>query len=298
MGKGQALRAKSAAAIDRGRLGAIAVLMFEAVVLLAFLSPAKIQSVTSPRVQFYAAEVHPFNIRFASAKDDSSAKQSFYPYSVIPGGAASASELRNAVAYDSIVRLHYADFSVANARVEQLRTAQAFYVSYRIGESIFWSKDPLTIRAGETVLTDGTHLARTRCGNRLSAIPVAPVSKIEPTPEAMEAVAGGMLLASIEAPEALPIAPAPETTLASAPAIPAPPPIGIFLPLPPFFPVGLGGTPGTPAIPGAPTTPPSGPAPPIIPPTAPPPPVAAPEPSVLLMLVAGFSGIWLMKKFW
>jgi len=310
MGKRQVFGVKCAVVIDRGRLGAIAVLLIDALLLTTFLAPNNIQlretfpaQASSPVTESLNFSFSlPFNRPFGTIRDDAPAKQTFYPYSVIPGGAQTVNELRNAVANDSIVRAHYADFVVANTRVERIEKTQAFYVSYRIGNNVFWTKNALVIPAGETVLSDGANMARTRCGNRLSLAPITPVSKAEPAPEAMEIASGGVLLASVETPAELPIAPAPTTAIATPPTTPASPPIGIFLPLPPFFPIDTGGTPLPPGIPVAPT-PPSGPPPPSgpIPPTAPPsgptpPPVAAPEPSALLMLALGLGCILLVKK--
>jgi hypothetical protein len=302
MGKDRSGWTKFAATVDCRRLGAIAVLLLDTLFLAAFLAPAKARQ---PEIFYRPISVsvlEPLNLRFEATEDSSSAKQAFYPYSVIPGGAKTPYELRNAVANDSVVRAHYADFVVANTRVERLEKTRAFYVSYRIGNAIFWTKNPLTVLAGETVLTDGSNMVRTRCGNRLSVVPVAPVSSIEPTPQAMESPDAAVLLASIDTPAELPIAPVPVTAISPTPVTAVPP--GIFVPFPPYFPVGAGGSPlppGTPGKPGPPTTPPpSGPAPPPVPPLGPPPaappPIATPEPSLVWLLAAGLSCVLLLKK--
>jgi hypothetical protein len=292
--------------LDRGRLAAIALLLVEAVGVSSLVWPAQVQPAShsiasSAQAWSFALETPSFQSE-SSNGDSSSSKPNFYPYSVIPGGASSAVELRNAIANDPTVRAHYADFAVASTRVERLKAPQAFYVSYRIGNQIFWTKKALTIPAGETILSDGSRMARTRCGNRLSAVPVAPVAKAEVAPEAMELPAGEMPLATIAAPVELPVTPAPLTEVASVPPVPATvagPTGGIFLPLPPYIPVGLGGssTPGTPTSPGSPGgpsgTPPGG-GPSGTPPGTPP--VPAPEPSGLLMLGAGLAGILLWSK--
>jgi hypothetical protein len=57
---------------------------------------------------------------------------------------------------------------------------------------------------------------------RKSVVPVAPVSNIEPMPEAMEAPAGSVLLASIATPAELPITP-PLATMLAPVLIPPPP---------------------------------------------------------------------------
>jgi hypothetical protein len=297
MGKGQAFGAKFAVGSNRGRLGAVAVLLIDALLLGAFLAPVKVRPPKAFRAQPILSAVEPLNSPFDSVADNPSTKQTFYPYSVIPGGAQTPGELRNAVAHDSVVRAHYADFVIANTHVERTAKAQAFYISYRIGSNIFWTKNATMVRAGETVLSDGVHIARTRCGNRLSVAPVAPISEVEPAPEAMEIADGATLLASAATPAELPFAPPPITAIAPPPVPPAPP-IGIFLPLPPFFPIGPTGTP----VPGIPVTPvpPIGPVPPSTPtpppPPVTPPPIAAPEPSELLMLAAGLGCILFLRK--
>jgi PEP-CTERM motif len=301
MGKVRFSWGRFSAALDRGRLAAITLLLVEAVVVYSLVSPANVQPALFliPQTSGFGLETP--TIPFETSDSDSTTKQNFYPYSVIPGGAGNGSELRNAIANDSIVRAHYADFVVANTRVERLKAPQAFYVSYRVGNNIFWTKKALTIQAGETILSDGAHLARTRCGNRLSAVPAAPVAKVEVAPEAMEAPAGGTLLATIAAPAEIPVTPVPLTEVAAPPPIGSAPPAEMFPLLPPYLPVGFGGSskPGGPVTtpPGPPTTPPSGPS--GTPPTTPPggtPPVPAPEPSALLMLAAGFAGIFLRSR--
>src|ERR1700733_9893199 len=143
MGEVQAFWAQSAGTIVRGRLGAIAVLLMDALLLAAFLVPGKARPADSftPQPAFAAAEQ--FNLPFDTIRDNSSSTNSsstnssstnssrvaaLYPYSVIPGGAHTSVELPNAVERDSTVRAHYADFVVANARVAKLQKPQAFYV--------------------------------------------------------------------------------------------------------------------------------------------------------------------------
>ena len=305
MGKGRPFWAQYAATIDRRRLGAIAVLLLDAFLLAVFLAPAKARQIENTYTPVFSSVFEPSSFNFDAAEDNSPTEnRSFYPYSVIPGGAKTALELRNAVANDAVVRAHYADFKMAGTRVERLEKPQAFYVSYRIGSAIFWTKNQLMLPAGERVLTDGSNMARTRCGNRLSVVPVAPVSDVEPSPEAMEAPAGGVLLASIVAtPAELPIAPPLATMIAPVPGA-APPASGFTPPFFPYFPFVPGGAPPPQGTPGTPTPPiippPSGPTPPATPPVAPPPPatppVATPEPSVVLLLAAGFGCLLVLKK--
>ena len=92
----------------------------------------------------------------------------YFRYSVIPGGAHSPEELRRALHNDDVVRMHYADFKAENARVIVLDRDRLAFVSYRVGDQVFWTRKAVHLRKGETLLSDGKHLARTRCGNRIS----------------------------------------------------------------------------------------------------------------------------------
>jgi hypothetical protein len=98
-----------------------------------------------------------------------------YPFSVIPGGAYSAEELALARRVDGVVAAHYADFDAPAVAVRTLPENEFLYVSYRKSDRVYWTTDKRRIPKGEPVLTDGKHLARVRCGNRLSAAPQFPV---------------------------------------------------------------------------------------------------------------------------
>jgi hypothetical protein len=103
-----------------------------------------------------------------------------YPYSVIPGGAYSPAELHYANQSDAVVRAHYATFNLKRAHIVQVTDDRFQYASYRIQDRIYWTRKKLLIQKGEYLLTDGVAFARTRCGNRLSETPQAPVSPQEP----------------------------------------------------------------------------------------------------------------------
>jgi hypothetical protein len=109
-----------------------------------------------------------------------------YSYSVIPGGVTSAQKLRVALQHDPIAAAHYSDFHVESAYVVRLARDRKVHVSYRLGDRIFWTKKEVTLRAGETLLSDGEHLARTRCGNRIAAVPDGPTSPLEPPVEVID----------------------------------------------------------------------------------------------------------------
>lgn len=234
-----------------------------------------------------------------------------YPYSIIPGDARSSHELQSALSSDPVVAHHYADFRVQYASLVRLPADRKVYVSYRVGNRVYWTKEKVTLRAGEPVLSDGTHLARARCGNRISAVP-GPTSPSEPT----AAVLGTPVFPQRypASTEMLPAAPiwlntpmSPEVLSASSTPLP-PPGIGPgpggsggggFLPQP-VIPVCCGVT--SPGPSGPPVTPggggglpqPKPPGPPIVGPPGPP--IAAPEPLAFTLLCAGCIAIFLITK--
>jgi hypothetical protein len=220
----------------------------------------------------------------------------FYSYSVIPGGVESAQELKNAVFHDPVVAGHYADFNLAKARVVRLDRDRAVYVSYRLNDRVYWTKKTLKLLKGETVITDGVHEARTRCGNRVSDTPAEPVSPQEPPARVMAAPPEPVLLAANEPPLEWPVTPL-------LPPVPGPgaPPEGGIIP-PPVVPI-VGGGPGSPHHPKTPPPPAPPPNPPPGPPANPPPPVSTPEPGTAALLALGLVIVlaaarlpWIIKK--
>jgi hypothetical protein len=153
-------------------------------VLLVILAGAASMLARSARVDRAAA--HPdLTPVHGVVETAATAAHPVYPYSIIPGGAHSTDELKAAVAADPVVRDHYRNFDLAKTRVERLAAPRAAYVSYRRGPDVFWTRRRITIPAGEAVLTDGVHVARTRCGNQLADTP-GPVSVLEPLPHELD----------------------------------------------------------------------------------------------------------------
>jgi hypothetical protein len=120
-----------------------------------------------------------------------------YPFSLIPGGVSSDTELEAARSADPILAEHYAD--VGFLRPAILSHDQLLYASYRQGGrqdgrqdgrqggSIVWTSSPIRVRAGEMVLADRSgNLVRGRCGNRLSDTPRQPVAFVPPAERAFE----------------------------------------------------------------------------------------------------------------
>ena len=100
------------------------------------------------------------NLAFAAARSAKPAKSrawtpEVYPYSVVPGGMKSPGDLRAAAARDAVVRRHYARFDYDRARLVRLAEAREVYISYRIRDTVFWTRKKVRLRLGELLLTDG-----------------------------------------------------------------------------------------------------------------------------------------------
>lgn len=105
-----------------------------------------------------------------------------YPYSVVPGGVYSAEEFHKAIVRDSLVAAHYEDLRSFQLRPARLASSRAAYVSYRVNNAIYWTKRPVRLVVGERLLTDGEHVLRARCGNRISRVPRFPIRRYDPPP--------------------------------------------------------------------------------------------------------------------
>lgn len=103
-----------------------------------------------------------------------------YKYSVVPGGVRSVRELKWAAEHDPVVAAHYAGFDYDHARMVKLVLARTAYVSYRIGNKVYWTRHRVSLKKGETVITDGKMTARTRCANRVEEVPQQATSESEP----------------------------------------------------------------------------------------------------------------------
>ena len=109
----------------------------------------------------------------------------YYRYSVIPGGVHSPAELKRALANDQVAAEHYAGFNADQARMVTASSDRFAYASYRVGDRVYWTSRPLKIARGETLLTDGVHYIRARCGNRLEDHPAQQSAELEPTEKAL-----------------------------------------------------------------------------------------------------------------
>ncbi len=212
---------------------------------------------------------------------ETGSRRPVYPYSIIPGGVVSAAELRSAVAHDPVVAAHYAAFDLANARVVQVQEARSVYVSYRRGDDVFWTSKKLRLAVGETLITDGQHISRTRCGNQISDEPRMPVSLAgDPEPQMLDAPVPYEIIEPFVAsiggeiggggiPNALPF-----LALAGAGG-------------------GVGGTTGGAGISSVPIIPATGGG--FSSPNNPPP-ISTPEPGSFILLSTGFGAVCLFRK--
>jgi hypothetical protein len=202
-------------------------------------------------------------IPFLTSHQERSARN-VYPYSVIPGGVKTVEELKNAIAKDPVASAHYAMFHLAHARVIRLKRAQSMHVSYRLGNQIYWTKRKLKLAKGETVITDGVHTARTRCGNLVSAKIAEPISRKEPTVQEFDTPQLPQDVGVQLGPGPQPDPPVEESSSSS---------YGDYIPIL----LGPGGG--------------RGPTPPVSPPV-----VAVPEPGTLVLLLAGLIALVLLRK--
>ncbi len=232
---------------------------------------------------------------------DARAGRAIYPYSLVPGGVRNSFELSESIAHDPVLAEHYRDIRPAAMFPLRLVTETEGYVSYRVGNRIYWTSHLVRIRKGELVLTDGHHMIRGRCGNQIvpaylrpNAVPTT-LDPMEPPPVVFESgyppvmtlPPNQVLLAEKNAPP-LPVVPG--TPGGSTPPAFWPPVV------PPVAWCCSGSTQtGTP-----PPVPPTGggggstPVPPVTPPITPV--TAVPEPGTLLMVATGFGLLLFGKK--
>jgi len=201
-----------------------------------------------------------------------------FPYSVVPGGVENEAELRQAIANDPLIASHYQGFNLAKARVIRVDHERAVYVSYRLDSRIYWTHRKLWLAKGETLITDGETMARTRCGNQVSELPLAPTSPHEPTVETLEKPQDPPLLAETGPSFELPLDTPPATDVQVIDHHG-----GIFIP--PVFPIYFGNPGSNPVIPANPPPPPP-----------PAPPTQVPEPDSLLLISVGLSSVCILRQ--
>jgi len=115
-----------------------------------------------------------------------SSPRQVYPYSVVSGGVHSTEEFAAARNVDPVVARHYGDVAPGTLRAERVDAPRLAYMSYRVGDQIYWTKRRVILHEGEQILTDGDTTIRGRCGNRLSDTPMVPTSGQEPLPDVFD----------------------------------------------------------------------------------------------------------------
>ncbi len=121
-----------------------------------------------------------------SASDPAVPRTVVYPYSVIPGGITSITELKRLIDHDPDMANHFQNFDLQNAKWVTVTVPRYVYVSYRLGTGFFWTTKKLALAKGELLLTDGTRTLRGRCANDISETPQQPVSLSEPFTEDLD----------------------------------------------------------------------------------------------------------------
>ena len=103
-----------------------------------------------------------------------------FRHSVVPGGVYTARDVEAAVSRDHTVAAHYSGIDPRKLRVETLAEDRVVYMSYRVGDDVFWTKQAVRLKQGETILTDGARSIRARCGNCIASAPMGPTTEDEP----------------------------------------------------------------------------------------------------------------------
>jgi hypothetical protein len=124
------------------------------------------------------------DVPFADSSARHGQRRLVYPYSVVPGGVKTLADLKLAIADDPVVARQFQGFNFHNARLVQVSQPESMFVSYRIGQKVYWTRKKIALHPGETLVTDGRITARTRCGNRIAKTPLDTGSPLEPPEEA------------------------------------------------------------------------------------------------------------------
>ena len=150
-------------------------------IALRYLSPSLFHEARNPEPDRKSAEASR-NLFLALQKEalHQLEGQTVYKHSVMPGGVRSVHELKGAAVHDPDVATHYAGFHYDRAQVVTIVLARTAYVSYRIGNKVYWTRRRVSLKKGETVITDGKMTARTRCANRVEEVPQQAASEAEP----------------------------------------------------------------------------------------------------------------------
>jgi hypothetical protein len=200
-----------------------------ALVALRYLSPSLFKASHNPEPSREAVEAS--RDHFLATQQEalrSIENRPVYPYSIVPGGVKDAQELKWAAQHDPVVASHYAGFDYDHARIVRLVLARTVYVSYRIGNKIYWTRHRLSLKKGESLITDGKITARTRCGNRVEEVPQQATSQSEPPAAKFDEPVPNLGTALSQPPVPF------QSTLLTRPPVPGlgpAPPLGLYDPL-------------------------------------------------------------------
>lgn len=157
--------------------------LYAAAIVAAILGAAAAFRPESPRdIEPYEASSASVDSTSATTEQpqDEGARRLIYRHSVVPGGVYSDGEVRAAMRNDPVVAAHFTTLVGSKLRTEIVPHDRMVYVSYRKGNNIYWTRNKVLLRGGETILTNGLTEIRTRCGNCISDEPVTPVADDEP----------------------------------------------------------------------------------------------------------------------
>jgi hypothetical protein len=101
----------------------------------------------------------------------------------------------DAMRKDAVVAAHYEHVDVTKVHTKTITAARAVYVSYRVGNQVYWTKNRVRLSPGETVLTDGNTEIRARCGNLLSDNAQQPLAAQEPPAALLDEETGSSTIA-------------------------------------------------------------------------------------------------------
>ena len=135
---------------------------------------AETVALTEPGPLFAPASVEPV------AGPAGSLSRPVYQHSVVPGGVFTRNEIIQAIAQDTVVAAHYDKVNTQAIQTRTVSEPRRVYMSYRRGDKVYWTKQPLPLHRGEKTLSDGSVEIRARCGNCISDVPMTPTSDQEP----------------------------------------------------------------------------------------------------------------------
>jgi hypothetical protein len=146
----------------------------------------------------------------------SAPKKVVYNYSVIPGGEPNVADFCGQIQSDAA----FHGFNCNVAYETSLRSPISVFMTFKKNGRIYWTKHPVSVKAGELMYTDGHRSFLARCGNEIGFAPQQPTMEIDES-----------LLSE-------PTLPASPPVLALAPSGSSVAP-GDFVPRPPSVPTGV-----------------------------------------------------------